>query len=159
LCSLLFFPDRNVYISNKGKQKSVESYTNGERSKIREQGICSYRYTHEGDQRREKRSKKNPKSNSEKKGRKARPQDNSADQSITIPATAAEDKVTKIPVIKADGASLMISFARFGAMALITPTLIPREEMFPNPHRVYDAIKNPLLVSGSSEVSITLSAV
>jgi hypothetical protein len=60
--------------------------------------------------------------------------------SETIPAMAAEDRVTRIPVTKAEGANLAISLALFGAIALMTPILIPTEPKLPNPQRAYDAI-------------------
>jgi hypothetical protein len=65
-----------------------------------------------------------------------------------MPAIAAEERVTRIPVRKAEGARRAISLARFGAMALMTPMLIPTEPKLPKPHRAYDAMLKARCESG-----------
>jgi hypothetical protein len=68
--------------------------------------------------------------------------------SETIPAIAAEERVTRIPVTKAEGAKRAISLDRFGAMALMTPILIPTEPKLPKPHSAYEAMVNALCDRG-----------
>lgn len=54
---------------------------------------------------------------------------------------AALEQVTRIPVIKADGVSLTMSFFRCGAMAERIPMLIACEAKLEKEHKRYLAIK------------------
>jgi hypothetical protein len=57
-----------------------------------------------------------------------------------------------MPVMRAEGARRTISPDLFGAMAVMTPMLIPTEPMFPKPHNAYEAMVNARGESGFGPV-------